>query len=175
MGCARVRAWIWPVLLGLSSPFAVRAEMSANFQVSAQVEPGCLVNASEPAANVGLLGMLDFGVHSSLSTATAQAALLRTAGIVLACTPGTPLVMRVDGGLHFDGARHLQRAPGSRLAYRIYRQTGCVDEIPVGTDIAIDTSSAPDDIAIPIHGCVVLPGNAVAGIYQDTLVVTLAW
>jgi spore coat protein U-like protein len=169
-----MRAWTWLVVVALS-PQAVHAELSSNFRISAQVEPGCLVNASEPDASLGVLGTLDFGLHSSLSTATVQAALFRDAGIVLACTPGTQLVMRVDGGQHFDGGRRLQRDPSSLLAYRIYRQPDCIDEIAVGVDIALDTTSAPDDIAIPIHGCVALPGNAAAGTYQDTLVVTLAW
>lgn|SRR5688572_460439 len=169
-----MRAWTWLLPIALS-PLPLQAQMSSNFQVSAQVEPGCLVNASEANASLGLLGTLDFGVHSSLSTATVQAALLRNAGIVLACTPGTPLVMRVDGGQHFDGSRRLQRDPSSLLAYRVYRQPDCIDEIAVGVDIAIDTTTSPDDIALPLHGCVALPGNAAAGTYQDTLVVTLAW
>ena len=173
MRCERALAWALFALMALSP--TVRAEMSANFQVRAQVEPGCLVNASQPEATLGLLGTLDFGVHASLSTATVEAALFRSAGIVLACTPGTPLVMRVDGGEHFDGNRRLQRDPTALLAYRIYREAGCLDEIPVSVDVAIDTTTTPDDIAIPIHGCVALPGNAAAGIYQDTLVVTLAW
>lgn len=167
-----MRAWgLCLVLL----PLAVRAETATEFRVSAQVVAGCLVNASPPAANLGVLGTLDFGTHSSLSTDTVEATLVRNVGLVLACTPGTPLVMRVDGGLHFDGNRRLQRDASTLLAYRLYRQADCIDEIPVGGDVAIDTTTSPDDIAIPIHGCVALPGNAAAGIYQDTLVVTLAW
>lgn len=164
----------WLLVL-LASPLAVRAEMSTQFRVSAQVEAGCLVNASPPDSDLGEIGTLDFGSHSSLSTATAQATLVRNTGLVLACTPGTPLVMRVDGGEHFDGNRRLRLDATALLPYRLYRQAGCVDEIPVGGDVPIDTTSTPDDIVIPLHGCVALPGNAAAGIYLDTLVVTLAW
>ena len=169
-----MRACMLLVLAALA-PLDACGEMSAGFQLSARVEPGCLVNGGPPDTDLGVLGTLDFGVHPSLSTDTVQATLLRQAGIVLACTPGTPVVLRVDGGQHFDGSRRMRRDATTVLPYRLYRQPGCVDEIPVGTDIAIDTTSAPDDIAIPLHGCATLPGNAAAGIYQDTLIVTLAW
>ena len=167
-----MRAW-W--VLMVLSPLVARAELSDNFRVSAQVVPGCLVNDAPPDPALGALGTLDFGVHSSLSTATVQATLVRDAGLVLACTPGTPLVLRVDGGEHFDGSRRLRLDASSLLPYRLYRQPGCIDEIPVGGDVPIDTTTSPDDIPIPIHGCVALPGNAAAGTYEDTLVLTLAW
>jgi spore coat protein U-like protein len=153
------------------------AATSADFQVVAQIESGCLVNSSMPAnnADLGVLGTLDFGQHSSLSTATVQASLIRNTGVTLSCTPGTALAMRVDGGQNFDGNRRLRLDAGSLLVYRIYQQPNCNNEIPVASDVLVDTVSAPDDIEIPIYGCVVLPGTAAAGTYQDTLIVTLAW
>lgn len=171
-----MRAWTILLLLPALWSVQVRAEMSAEFQVSAQIESGCLINDSDPGnTDIGMLGTLDFGQHSTLSTATVQAGLIRNAGIVLSCTPGTTLVMQVDGGEHFNGTRRMRRDASALLPYRIFRQPDCVDEIPVGSDVAIDTTTSPDDIVIPIHGCVVLPGVAADGTYQDTLVVTLAW
>ncbi len=169
------RAFVGWLLAAFTVPCL--AVTPGEFQVSAQIEAGCLVNAGIPAdgADLGDLGILDFGTHSSLSTATVQASLIRNAGVVLSCTPGTELAMQVDGGQNFNGNRRLRLDADTLLSYRIFRQANCTDEIPVSLDLQIDTTNSSDNVVIPIHGCVVLPGNAEPGTYQDTLVVTVTW
>lgn len=161
--------------LGCGLPPMARAQTQADFQVTAEIRAGCLVNQQVPVGHLGSMGSLDFGAHPSLSTATATASLLAETTFVLACTPGTALQMSVDGGLHHQGGRRLRHGGVHHLHYRLHRQPGCSDEIAPDTPFTVDTLSQPNDIRLPLHGCLTLPGDAPAGHYQDTLTLTLSW
>lgn len=152
------------------------AATRAGFRVSANVTQGCLVNHAPPGngGNLGNLGRLDFGRHPATSTARIGAQLTPNGAITLACTPGIALRMTVDGGQHATGGlRHLG-AGNARLAYRLYADAGLSREIPIGGNLSIDYGN-PDDIRLPIHAALQLPGNQSAGRYQDRLTVTLSW
>lgn len=168
----RPRLALW---LACGLPLALQAQTHADFQVRAEIRAGCLVNQQPPSGHLGPLGTLDFGRHPSLSTSTVVASLEAATTLVLACTPGTPLQVSVDGGLHHQDGRRLRHGGGHHLRYRLHRQPGCNDEIPPNTPLAVDTVSQPTDIRLPLHGCLSLPGDLPAGRYEDTLTVTLSW
>ncbi|WP_434986131.1 Csu type fimbrial protein [Vreelandella zhaodongensis] len=155
-----------------------QASPTDTFMVSATITPGCLVNNSIPAdgAQLGTLGSLAFGTTSALSQETRSASLIASGTFTLSCTPGIALNMRIDGGLQPTTERQLKREDGSEtLAYQLYQDAASVNPIDIDQPIAIDTTTAPDDIPLPVWGQVTLPGNLPAGNYHDELVLTLEW
>ena len=176
--------WMKPLggilpLLTLCLSDTVRAETSANFQVSAVIEAGCSVDGLGLAGNAGTIGALDFGEDSGLSTATHTAGLIGNQVITLRCTPGVTLTMAIDGGQHeAGGIRNLQLGGGTedRLQYRLYADAGFNQEIDIGQSRSITiTSAVMNDVELPVFGRLVLPGARVPGVYTDTLIVTLDW
>ena len=158
----------------LAGPDAARAA-DTSFQVSARITRGCLVNQALPGAgSLGELGRLDFGQHPSGASDRLSVALARNPAITLSCTPGVALNMSVDGGQNPVGGVRQLRAGDARLAYRLYRDAGLGQEIPLGAGVGIAYDD-PADIRLPIHAALQLPGRQSAGHYQDRLTVTLSW
>lgn len=163
-------AWTLP-MLGLPA----QADTSTSFAVRAVIESGCLVNGALPTADGGQWGSLDFGQHPATSEASVTASLVNSQTMVLQCTPGVALAMRVDGGLNNDGNRNLRRAGGSELLpYELYSDAALSQAILVEQNVALSYSDA-NDIRLPLYGRVRLTGSASAGEYRDTLRVTLEW
>ncbi|MBJ7438016.1 MAG: spore coat protein U domain-containing protein [Sphingopyxis sp.] len=167
------------VLVACKGGTPVRAETTATFDLAARIEPGCLVDGLGTDGDAGHMGTLDFGSDSSLSTATHTASVLATQAIRLRCTPGVALLMAVDGGAHaLSGVRHLQRGSdaAARIAYNVCRDAACAQPITIGstTGIAVMASNS-EDISLPLHASLTLPGTLSAGTYSDTLTVTLSW
>jgi spore coat protein U-like protein len=165
------------VLLGLQG--ATLAETSTSFQVSASVVPGCAVDGLGTQGNAGFMGRLDFGEALAMATSTHEASLAAAQAITLRCTPGTALTVSVGGGQQSSGGlRYLRHAsaPDQRLAYRLYRDAGFTQEMAVDQDYSISvTMLNANDVRIPVHGRLTLPGGSAPGVYNDTLVVTLRW
>jgi spore coat protein U-like protein len=166
-------------VLGLLHAGSLLAQPQDSFVVSATITEGCLVGGSVPAngASLGTLGSLNFGIYSSLSQATVGTSLLASSTVTLSCTPGIALSMSINGGQHSTGtARRLRdAASGDTFAYELFADAAAQQPIPMGQPVSVDTSSHPDDIQLPVHGRVSLPGNVSPGVYQDTLTVTLEW
>lgn len=158
---------------------SARAETSTLFDVTARIEPGCLVDGLGSSGHAGKIGTLDFGHDSSLSTASHSATTTASQAIRLRCTPGVNLMMSIDGGTHAAaGRRHLQRGsdPTARITYALCRDAACNQPITIGGNAAVAVSAANSlDVRLPIHGQLTLPGGLVPGTYVDTLTVTLTW
>lgn len=158
---------------------ASRAETTAQFEVSAEIAPGCLVDGLGSSGHAGTIGTLDFGSDSTFSTATHTATTTAAQGIRLRCTPGVNLMMGVDGGSHAaTGTRHLQRGgdTAARIAYAVCRDAACNQPIAIGGAAAIAVTGAnSEDVLLPLFGSLTLPGGLVPGTYTDTLTVTLTW
>jgi len=162
---------------GLSSP--AYAETNAEFGVTAEVTPGCLVDGLGASGDAGTIGTLDFGTDSTFSTATHNASTTASQPIRLRCTPGVALMMTIDGGAHAaSGSRHLQLGgdAASRIAYSLCRDAGCTQPIAIGSGTAVTVTGAnSDDVRLPIFASLTLSGALPPGFYTDTLMVTLAW
>lgn len=156
-----------------------RAETSAQFDVSATIAPGCLVDGVGSSGNAGTIGTLDFGTDSTFSTATHTATTTASQGIRLRCTPGVNLMMAIDGGSHAaTGARHLQRGgdTAARIAYSVCRDAACNQPVAIGGSAAIAVTGANSlDVLLPIFASLTLPGGLQPGTYTDVLTVTLTW
>lgn len=158
---------------------AANAETTAQFEVSATIVPGCLVDGLGGSGHAGTIGTLDFGTDSTFSTATHTATTTTSQGIRLRCTPGVNLMIGVDGGSHAaTGARHLQRGADTtaRIAYAVCRDAACNQPIAIGGSAAIlITGSNSEDVLLPLFASLTLPGSLPPGSYTDTLTVTLTW
>lgn len=168
------------VLLAMGFPGGhAAAETTASFQVSATVVSGCAVDGLGMSGDAGTFGQLDFGEAMALATTVHSAHLTVSQTFVLRCTPGTALTMTIGGGQHFSGgSRHLQFGvnDAGRLQYRLYRDAGFTQEIGVDQVQSISISSGNmNDVQLPVHGRLTLPGERVPGTYADTLLVTLDW
>lgn len=169
------------VLLSLSSlPILAWAQNpSSNFQVSATIQHGCIVDGLGNSGDAGNIAELDFGTDSALSTTTHVASATATQSITLRCTPGVNLGMTIDGGEHAQGgSRHLQLGSNAtqRLQYHLYRDAGFTQPIDINASLGIAITSANmNNVILPVYGRLTLPGNRQTGTYTDTLLVTLTW
>ena len=167
-----------PFMFGIGIP-AAQAETSAQFEVSATIAAGCLVDGLGSSGNAGTIGTLDFGTDSTFSTATHMATTTASQAIRLRCTPGVNLTIGVDGGSHAaTGARHLQRGgdTASRIAYALCRDAACNQPIAIGGSAAmLITGTNSEDVRLPLFASLSLPGGLPPGTYTDTLMVTLTW
>lgn len=158
---------------------SVWAATSASFEVSADIVAGCAVDGVGTSGDAGLIGTLDFGHDTTLSTASHSAVLSENRAITVRCTPGVTFYLAVDGGLHSSsGVRNLQMGTSTtdRLAYRLFSDAGMTDEIGIGQNRSIlVTAAAMNDVWLPIHARLALPGGTAAGTYTDTLLITLTW
>lgn len=165
------------IVLGLFPIASLLAQPQASFAVSATITEGCLVNNGMPVdgATLGTLGNLDFGTHSALSQASVSASVLINNSVSLNCTPGINLGISINGGLYEMASLRYMRnsSSGDSLTYELFADALGQQAIAIGVPVNVDTNT--NDIQLPIHGRVNLPGNASPGLYQDTLTVTLEW
>lgn len=144
---------------------------STTFQVSASIVAGCVVSGT----NTGIFGTLNFGTQSGLATNSVSASYVQSSTINLACTPGTTLSMTINGGSNYTSTRNLKLANNNNtVPYYLYSNAARTTPIPVNTAVPLSYSNA-NNITLPIYGSLQLPGPTRAGVYSDTLSVTLTW
>lgn len=144
---------------------------STTFQVSASIVAGCVVTGT----NTGIFGTLNFGTQSGLATNSVSASYVQSSTINLACTPGTTLSMTINGGSNYTSTRNLKLANNTNtVPYYLYSNAARTTPIPVNTAVPLSYSNA-NNITLPIYGSLQLPGPTRAGVYSDTLSVTLTW
>jgi len=168
------------VLALLALPVAALAATiptSPSFSVSASVVRGCVVSGSTSQISGIAFGGINFGSHPALQSGAMQAMAGSTMGsqAKLVCTPGTAVQISIDGGQHVQGAqRRMSNGAGKYVPYSLELIQGApallAPNVPVGLVIA----ATP--LALPVRGTATLPGaTAAAGIYADTVQVTLSW
>lgn len=141
------------------------------FQVSASIVAGCVISGT----NTGVFGTLNFGSHSGVESGGASASFVQSTTLNLACTPGTTLSMSINGGSNYTTSRNLKLANFSNtVPYTLYTNASHTTAIPVNQPVALSYSNS-NNITLPIYGLLQLPGATRAGVYTDTLTVTLSW
>lgn len=144
---------------------------STTFQVSASIVAGCVISGT----NTGLFGTLNFGTQSGLANSSVSASYVQSSTINLACTPGTTLSMTINGGSNYTATRNLKLANNTNtIPYYLFSNAARTTPIPVNTAVPLSYSNA-NNITLPIYGVLQLPGPTRAGVYSDTLSVTLTW
>lgn len=134
-----------------------------SFDVLAEVEPECLVSASD----------LDFGTAGVLSSAIDASSTLS-----VTCTAQTDYDIGLDYGFYGTGAlaRYMRSGAGHDIRYELYRDAGRSQ--PWGTlpdGQAQPGSGTGSTQVFSVHGRVPAQTTPPAGSYSDTVVVTVTY
>ncbi len=153
------------------------AAVTGQIQARLIITAGCQVSSAGSTLPAGQMGNLDFGDQGPTWTAPIGASV-SSAGNTLqvACNPSvTGFSVTIDGGTNGDGTTR-RLSNGSRtIPYQLYLNAAGTDRYRIGEQKTFAVSSG-GQIPIPIFGAVVANTRALpAGIYSDTLRVTLDW
>ncbi|TVV72249.1 spore coat U domain-containing protein [Sphingomonas solaris] len=157
---------------GLAGPAA--AVTSQSFQVGATVVQGCVVATS----GAGRWGSIDFGTVSGVAQGTMDADLLSggAGGISIECTPGIAVSMSADAGDHAaGGVRRLATAsgPGVPIPYQLFLDGGATAWTTQA--VALPFAAGVSKRVVAVRGRATLVRPMAAGVYADTVRVTLSW
>ena len=159
-------------LFAMFSAFEANAQSSQNVNVTAQVQPTCVINGGGSALD------FDFGiVDTALGTDVSQSATF-----TWRCTSGLAVQIELGAGDNFGSdpatARLLEAAPGDFLQYLLCQDATCATPWGDGVtaaDIATSGSGMGTPTVTTIYG--VLDGTfaqaAVPGAYQETVVLLM--
>jgi len=168
--------WRSSLMIACGLPLLIRCFSAwglptSTFQVTASVVAGCVISGT----NTGVFGTLNFGTQSGVAATPASASFVQSTSINLACTPGTTLSMSINQGANFTTTRNLKLPNFSNtVPYTLFSNASRTTVIPVNQAVPLSYSNA-NNITLPIYGQLQLPGTARAGVYTDTLTVTLSW
>lgn len=160
------------LLLAEDAQAAVSGQINARLTLIA----GCEVtNGVSPVSDVG---SLDFGQQGPTWTNPIKASLSdNTAGkLNVACNPSvTGFTVTIDGGAHGDGTTRRLSNGSQTLTYHLFLDASGSQSYSIGQQHNFAVTST-GQIPIPVFGAVVANTRAVpAGVYTDTLTVTLDW
>ncbi|GAB6387812.1 Csu type fimbrial protein [Stutzerimonas marianensis] len=172
------------VVVALAMAPLVNADTGTNeqsttqsFQISAQVEPGCVLGSG--ATDTSSFGTIDFGRHGQLASDVSVASSSGSGSVVLQCTPETPITIAIDDGLHgAAGVRYLAKG-NETLRYQLYQDEGFSvvwgDNQGAGAAMSIAFAAAGVQ-TLPIYARLfrasTLPS---AGVYTDVVTVTVTY
>lgn len=158
----------------------VQGSTSGFIQARLVISDACLIDsANQPPATLGNPGRLDFGAHGPRWSAPLRTQVDHASaggGLQISCTPSVrAFSVRIDEGRNApDGVRRLSNGRQT-IAYHLTLDPGGNSHYPVGQARTFSVTSA-EQIPIPIYGVVVAQPRALpAGLYRDTLRVTLDW
>lgn len=153
------------------------APTSPVFSVSASVARGCVVFGDTGQVSGVAFGSINFGSHPALQPGAIQAMSGSTMGnqAKLVCTPGTAVQISIDGGQNRLGVqRRMSNGAGKYVPYNLELVQGV--PAPLGPNVPVGLILDATPLALPVRGTAALPGaTAAAGIYSDTVQVTLSW
>ena len=168
------------VILVACTSSIVWASPTDTFEITAEIEAGCLVNGAIPIAGstIGNIGLIDFGEASAISSLELTAQLTLANGFSLTCTPGVEVTMQVSEGNNFDaGTRflaHTDNSANGGIAYKLFADSQLSTELAANSPMALLRNSV-ENVNITMHGQIILTGNHEVGSYSDELVLTLEW
>ena len=146
-----------------------RLVISASCQIDSDLQPATLANP----------GLMDFGAQGPSWQEPLRTRVDEAGGegsLQISCTPSVRAFnVRINGGLNGgDGVRRLSN--GSQLIpYQLAVDPSGNGRYDIGQARAFRVNSA-EQVPIPIYGVVVAqPRSLPAGLYRDTLRVTLDW
>ncbi|AIC21075.1 MULTISPECIES: Csu type fimbrial protein [Pseudomonas] len=158
-----------------------QAAISGQIHARLTIIAGCEVTngaTSTPESPLSDFGLLDFGQHGP-TWANPLNASLSGAGnghLEVACNPSvTGFTVTIDGGLNGDGSTRRLSNGRQTIAYRLFLDASGSDSYSIGQQHNFAVTSGAQ-VPIPVFGSVVANTRALpAGVYTDTLTVTLDW
>lgn len=165
-----------PLLLCPLANAAVSGHIQARLVISAACQ---ISNVPDDATVGGGLGLLDFGTQGPSWTRPISANLDETGGsgtLQVSCNPSVrAFTVSINGGSNDANGMRRLRNGNELIPYQLAADPGGAARYGIGQQRNFSISSAAQ-IPIPIYGAVVAHPKALpAGIYRDTLMVTLDW
>lgn len=164
-----------PLLLSTSAHGA----MSGHIQARLVLTSACQIsNDPGPEAPAVGGGVLDFGQQGPMWTEPLRAAVDEPGGsnLQVSCNPAVrAFTVTINGGTNATGTTRRLSNGGVLIPYQLSTDPAGRSNYGIGQQLSFSVSSAAQ-IPIPIYGVVVANPEALpAGIYRDTLTVTLDW
>ena len=167
----RVASAMWTVAFFAANAFAQDSGVNDTFSqnnvdLQLQVVPGCSV--SQP--NGSDFGTLNFGTQSVLVSNIDQQV---TMNFSLQCANGVSANILIDGGSSANvNNRRMTRSGGSEtVTYQLYTDSGRTTIWNNTTGLAVAGNG--QSVSYPVYGRVASQANPIAGIYRDTVQVTI--
>lgn len=182
MGDMTNRRWALAAL-GSLLLLAGTAQAAINGQILARLTiiAGCEVTNGATRTVLGPdsdFGLLDFGQQGPTWSSPLNAAISSTGNgrLEVACNPAvTGFTVTIDGGMNGDGNTRRLSNGRQTIAYRLFLDASGSHSYSIGQQHYFAVTSAAQ-IPIPVFGSVVANTSALpAGVYTDTLTVTLDW
>ncbi|PWB32398.1 SCPU domain-containing protein [Pseudomonas sp. SDI] len=163
-----------PLLLSSTVQGAVSGFIEARLVISA----ACQVSNGQPGETMLGSGLLDFGQQGPTWANPLRSALDEdTAGALqVSCNPSVrAFTVSINGGSNADGSTRRLSNGRHLIPYQLSADPTGAASYGIGQQMNFSISSAAQ-IPIPIYGAVVANAKALpAGVYRDTLMVTLDW
>ena len=165
-----------PLLLSTSVHGAVTGQIQARLVITSACQ---ISNDPSVTAPAGGGGVLDFGQQGPLWNQTLRAAIDDPGGtgnLQISCNPQVrAFTVTINGGANPDGVTRRLSNGGVLIPYQLSTDPAGRSNYGIGQQLNFTVSSA-QQIPIPIYGVVVANPKALpAGVYRDTLTVTLDW
>ncbi|MFJ2712383.1 spore coat U domain-containing protein [Pseudomonas sp. NPDC087346] len=137
-----------------------------------------VTNGANPGSPVSDFGTLDFGQQGPTWNAPIKASLDNDSSgkLNVACNPSvTGFTVTINGGAHGDGTTRRLSNGRQTIPYQLFLDASGRQSYSIGQTHNFAVTSGAQ-IPIPVFGSVVANTRAVpAGVYTDTLTVTLDW
>ena len=182
-GMAAMKGRTWTIVaLGSLCLLADDAQAAISGQIQARlvITAACQVSSGgDPSASpIGDPGLLNFGQQGPTWVAPIKASLTNSAEgqLQVACNSSvTGFTVTINGGLNGDGTTRRLSNGRQTIPYRLFVDASGSDSYSIGQQRNFAVSSGRR-IPIPVFGSVVANTRAVpAGLYTDTLTITLDW
>ncbi|WP_433771818.1 Csu type fimbrial protein [Pseudomonas putida] len=157
-----------------------QAAVSGQIHARLTLIAGCEVTnaGTDSESPVSALGTLDFGQQGPTWSAPIKASLGDEASgkLNVACNPSvTGFTVSIDGGTHGDGTTRRLSNGRQTIPYQLFLDASGSQSYSIGQQHNFAVTSGAR-IPIPVFGSVVANTRALpAGVYTDTLTVTLDW
>ncbi|WCM54105.1 spore coat U domain-containing protein [Pseudomonas sp. WJP1] len=156
-----------------------QAAVSGQIQARLTLIAGCEVtNGGNSDGPAGDFGTLDFGQQGPTWSTPIKASISDEASgkLNVACNPSvTGFTVTIDGGTHGDGTTRRLSNGRQTIAYQLFLDASGNRSYSIGQQHNFAVTSGAQ-IPIPVFGSVVANTRALpAGVYSDTLTVTLDW
>ncbi|MGE8190109.1 Csu type fimbrial protein [Pseudomonas sp. NPDC086278] len=156
-----------------------QAAVSGQIHARLTIIAGCEVsNGATPGSPVSDFGTLDFGLQGPTWNRPLKSSLSEDGSdkLNIACNPSvTGFTVTIDGGAHGDGTTRRLSNGNQTIPYQLFLDASGSRSYSIGQQHNFAVTSGAR-VPIPVFGSVVANTRALpAGVYTDTLTVTLDW
>lgn len=177
-----MKSWV-VITLGTALLLAEEAQAAISGQIDVRLIliASCeVINGAtnSTGSSVSKFGLLDFGAQGPTWTNPINANLSDAGNgkLEVSCNPSvTGFTVTIDGGAHGDGTTRRLSNGAQTIPYRLFLDASGGESYSIGQQRNFAVTNGAQ-IPIPVFGSVVANTSAVpAGVYTDTLRVTLDW